>query len=79
MLYPDTDNKYAVVDPFREKVYLPKVVVPVYLEIGDFVCVTGQENVLWRALVVELNYRTSTVGGFFCAKLIRILMTMVSG
>jgi len=41
MLFPKTGNKYAVVDPSRSNVNLPKVIVPVYPELGDFVCVTG--------------------------------------
>ena len=44
MLFPDTGNKYAVVDPFREDVNLPKVIVPVYPEVGDFVSATGQDE-----------------------------------
>lgn len=68
MLFPDRGTKYAVVDPFREVVHLPKVIVPVYPEVGDFVCVTGQDEELWRALVTDVNYRTLTVGGFFYVK-----------
>lgn len=34
MLFPETaGNKYAVVEPFRESVNLPKVIVPVYRQI----------------------------------------------
>ena len=29
MLFPETGNKYAMVDPFRQNVPLPKVTVPV--------------------------------------------------
>ena len=68
MLYQDTENKYAVVDPFRKKVNLPNIVVPVYPEVGDFVCVSGEDDDLWRALVTEINNHTLTVGGFFYVK-----------
>lgn len=68
MLFPDTGNKYAVVDPFRVDVHLPKVIVPVYPEVGDFVCVTGQDEELWRALLTDVNYHALTVGGFFYVK-----------
>lgn len=68
MLFPDTGNKYAVVDLFREDVNLPKVTVPVYPEVGDFVSVTGQDEELWRASVTDVNYRALTVGGFFYVK-----------
>lgn len=68
MLFPDTGNKYAVVDQFREDVNLPKVIVPVYPEVGDFVSVTGQDEELWRALVTDVNYHALTVGGFFYVK-----------
>ena len=70
MLFPETaGNKYAVVDPFRESVNLPKVIVSVYPQFGDFVCVIGdEEDDTWRALITEVNYHTSTVGGYFYVK-----------
>lgn len=68
MLFPKTGNKYAVVDPFRSNLNLPKVIVPVYPEIGDFLCVTGEDDDPWRALLTEVNYCTSTVGGYFYVK-----------
>lgn len=69
MLFPETGNNYAMVDPFRQNVPLPKVIVPVYPEVGDLLCVTGEDDdEPWRALVTEVNYRTSTVAGFFCVK-----------
>lgn len=68
MLFLETGNKYAVVDPFRTNVNLPKVIVPVYPEVGDFVCVIGEDDDPWRALITEVNYRTSTVGGYFYVK-----------
>lgn len=68
MLFPETGNKYAMVDPFRQNVPLPKVTVPVYSEVGDLLCVTVEDDEPWRALVTEVNYHTSTVGGFFYVK-----------
>lgn len=68
MLFQETGNKYAVVDPFRSNVNLPKVIVPVYPEVGDFVCVIGEDDDPWRALITEVNYRSSTVGGYFYVK-----------
>lgn len=66
MLFPETGNKYAVVDPFRRTVNLPKVIVPVYPQVGDFVSVIGDdEDDPWRALIREVNYHRSTVGGYF--------------
>lgn len=66
MLFPETGNKYAVVDPFRRTVNLPKVIVPVYPQVGDFVSVIGDdEDDPWRALITEVNYHRSTVGGYF--------------
>lgn len=62
MLFQETGNKYAVIDPFRSNVNLPKVIVPMYPEVGDFVCVTGEDDEPWRALITEVNYRSSTVG-----------------
>ena len=45
------------------------MIVPVYPEVADFVCVTSDEDdELWRALVTEVNYRTLTVGAFFYVK-----------
>ena len=69
MLYPETGDRFAVVDPFRGSVHLPRVVVPVYPEVGDFVHVTGQDaDELWRAVVTEVNFHTRTVGGYFYVK-----------
>lgn len=60
VLFPETGNENAVVDPFfRSNVTLPKVIVPVYPEIGDSVCVTGEDGFPWRALLTEVNYHTS--------------------
>ena len=42
-MFPETDNKYVVVDPFRRTVNLPKVIVPVYPQVGDFVSVIGDD------------------------------------
>lgn len=48
---------------------LPKVIIPVYPEAGDLLCVTGEDDdEPWRALVTEVNYNTSTVAGFFYVK-----------
>lgn len=69
MLFPETGNKYAVVDPFRTSVNLPRVIVPIFPQVDDFVCVIGdEEENPWRALITEVNYRTSTVGGYFYVK-----------
>ena len=69
MLFPERGNKYAVVDPFRRSVNLPKVMVPVYPQVHDFVCVIGdEEDDPWRALITEVNYHNSTVGGYFYVK-----------
>ena len=68
MLFQEMGNKYAVVDPFRSNVNLPKVIVPVYPEVGDFVCVIGEDDDPWRALITEVNYRSSTAGGYFYVK-----------
>lgn len=42
--------------------------MPVYPEVGDFVCVSGEDDDLWRALITEVNSHTLTVGGFFYVK-----------
>lgn len=44
MLFPETGNKYAVLDPFQRTVNLPKVIVPVYPQIGDLVSVIGDDE-----------------------------------
>lgn len=67
MLFPETGNKYAMIDPFRRIVNLSKVIVPVYPQVGDFVSVIGddEDDPYWRALITEVNYHRSTVGGYF--------------
>lgn len=63
MLFPKTGNKYAVVDPSRSNVNLPKVIVPVYPELGDFVCVTGCVTG-WR----PMEGTAHNCGGLFLCK-----------
>lgn len=39
-----------------------KVIVLMYFEVGDFVCVIGEDDELWRVLIIEVNYRFLIVG-----------------
>jgi len=68
MLYPDSPNTFAVVDPSRDIVPLPRVIVPLYPETGDFISVQGQSDEIWTANVVNVSYRQKTVDAYFFIK-----------
>ena len=68
MLFPEGDNQFAVVDPARETIPLPQVMVPVYPEKGDFVSVQGDDGESWTANVIAVNYRRKTVDAYFFVK-----------
>lgn len=67
MLFPDATLGLAVVDPMREIVPIPQVLVPVYPESGDFVSVHGDDSI-WTAQVVSVNYNAKTVEAYFYVK-----------
>ena len=49
MLFPDVNGNGAGVDPFRESVPLPPVIVPVYPEVKDMILVKGNNDEIWHA------------------------------
>lgn len=69
MLFPDVNGSFAVVDPFRESIPLPPVIVPVYPEENDMILVKGDDdNDIWHAQVKHVLFAEKLVKGYFFIK-----------
>ena len=68
MLFPDANGNFAVVDPFRETIPLPPVVVPVYPEENDMILVKGDDDEIWQAQVKRVLFAEKLVKGYFFVK-----------
>ena len=44
MLYPYRSGLFAVIDPGRTVMPLPRILVPIYPQIGDMVLVKGDDD-----------------------------------
>ena len=57
MLYPQQAGQFAIIDQSGSQIRLPKVLVPVYVQVGDMVHVRGGDDKdLWRAKIRVVNY-----------------------
>lgn len=68
MLFPDVNENFAVVDPFRETIPLPPVIVPVYPEENDMILVKGDDDEIWQAQVKRVLFAEKLVKGYFFVK-----------
>lgn len=68
MLFPDVNGNFAVVDPFRETIPLPPVIVPVYPEENDMILVKGDDDEIWQAQVKHVLFAEKLVKGYFVVK-----------
>lgn len=68
MLFPDVNGNFAVVDPFRETIPLPPVIVPVYPETKDMILVKGHNDDIWHAEVKRVLFAEKKVKGYFFIK-----------
>lgn len=68
MLYPYHPGQFAVIDPGRTVMALPRVLVPVYPQIGDMVLVKGDDDELWRAHIRTVDRRSKIARGYFFVK-----------
>ena len=68
MLFPDVNGNFAVVDPFRETIPLPPVIVPVYPEENDMILVKGDDDEIWQAQVKRVLFAEKLVKGYFFVK-----------
>lgn len=68
MLFPDVNENYAVVDPFRKTIPLPPVIVPVYLNVKDMILFKGNSDEMWHAEAKCVLFAEKLVKGQFCIK-----------
>ena len=68
MLLPDVNGNFAVVDPFRETIPLPPVIVPVHPEENDMILVKGDDDEIWQAQVKRVLFAEKLVKGYFFVK-----------
>lgn len=69
MLFPDVNGNFAVVDPFRESIPLPPVIVPVYPQENDMILVKGDDDdEIWHAQVKRVLFAEKLVKGYFFIK-----------
>lgn len=55
-------------DPVRDRIPIPEVLVPVFPQVGDIVSVQGAGDELWRAEVQGFDLVHKTVQGYFFVK-----------
>ena len=68
MLYPYRSGLFAVIDPGRTVMPLPRILVPIYPQIGDMVLVKGDDDERQRAHVGAVDHRSKSARGYFFVK-----------
>lgn len=68
MLFPNVNGNFAVVDPFRNSIPLPAVIVPAYPEVKDMILVKGHNDDIWHAEVKRVLFGDKIVKGYFYIK-----------
>ena len=65
MLFPDVNGNFSVVDPFRNSIPLPAVIVPAYPEGKDMILVKGHNDDIWHAEVRRVLFGEKILKGYF--------------
>lgn len=68
MLFPEENGNYSVIDPLRQRIPLPPVIVPVYPEVNDMVLIKGLNDEIWYAQVKHVLFAQQIVKGYFYMK-----------